>query len=229
MAESKVGVRPSTTTGSVDIITDKHGTKEWPAYKTAFGDADNVTRVDATNPLPIAIIDYNGNNAIEQYSGSLRTIEQEHATIHDGNGYQLSGEIAALANAASAYFLIDPSAPIHWRDYRLFSDDAPIDIEFFENPTTTDNGTTLTPLNRNRLSANTSTAAVYSGPTVTADGSRLYISRIVGTGTGANKTGEVEGLPVEWIIDGGNTYLLKVTNNSGGPVDLIYQFFWYEL
>lgn len=53
MAESKVGVRPSTTTGSVDVIVDAHGSKVWPVYKAAYGDADSVTRVDEDNPLPV--------------------------------------------------------------------------------------------------------------------------------------------------------------------------------
>ena len=211
MPSDNIKVAGSGIPGAVDVATDEISGVHYPIYKLAGG---------ADGEVYLAYVD--------QFSGAVGTIEQEHLQIHKGNGYQLSGEIAALGTTDSAYFLIDPVSPIHWRDYRIFADDAPLDIELFENPTTTVNGTALTPLNRNRLSSNTATAAVYSGPTVTDDGDRLYISRIVGTGTGANTTGEVEGLPVEWIIDGGNTYLLKITNNSGGNVDLIYQFFWYE-
>lgn len=53
MAESSVGIRPSTTTGSVDVLVDEHNGKVVPVYKEAFGDADNITRVDANNRLPV--------------------------------------------------------------------------------------------------------------------------------------------------------------------------------
>lgn len=156
----------------------------------------------------------------------LPVIETEHERIHNGEGFQLS-DAFSLAADAILYFLINPNGGIHWRDYRFIADDAPIDIELFENPTVTDNGTPLVPINRNRYSANTSSANIYSGATVTDDGDRLHITRIVGTGTGANTTGEIEGLPVEWILGGGNTYVLKVTNN-GATAAMLYQFFWYE-
>jgi len=180
-------------------------------------------------PFPVVVKDDAGVPVVESYSGAIRTIETDHAMIHDGKGFQLSGEIISLANGADAYFLIDPTTPIHWRNYKFSADTAPINIRLFENPTTTANGTVLSPLNRNRLSATVSTSAIYSGPTVTADGTELYLTRIVGTGSGANRTGENVGLPLEWIIDGGNTYLLKVSNTSGGVANLTYEFFWYEL
>jgi len=165
----------------------------------------------------------------DPYANAIITIESEHAHIHEGEGFQISGEAAAIGAGASAYFLIDPILPVHWRDYRFIADGAPVDIELFENPTVTDNGTAITSYNRNRLSSHTAQVVVYSGPTVTDDGTRLYITRIVGTGTGANAKGEVEGLPLEWVVDNGNTYLMKLTNNDTSDVSIIYNFFWYEL
>jgi len=54
MSESSVGVRPSTTIGIVNVAVDVHDEKVVPVYKHAFGDVDNLTRVDADNPLPVA-------------------------------------------------------------------------------------------------------------------------------------------------------------------------------
>ena len=65
------------------------------------------------------LVDDEGTNVVEPYSGALRTIETEHALIHSGKGFQLSGTIDALAAGASAYFLIDPVTPIHWRQYKF--------------------------------------------------------------------------------------------------------------
>jgi len=185
--------------------------------------------VTANNPLPIRITDAEGNDVVEQFSDAVKVIDTEHAHIHNGNVYQLSGTITGLASTASAYILIDPTTPIHWRYFKFTADGGPFDIEFFENPTTTADGADQTPINRNRLSANTSASNIYEGPTVTDDGSRLDIATAISTGTGVNAAGELEGVVAEWIIDGDNTYLLKITNNDNGTLDFTYRFFWYEL
>jgi len=202
-----IAVEPSGHSDRVDVATVELSGVHYPQYML----------VDAT-----------GANVVEPYSKALTTIESEHARIHSGKAFQLSDKITGLLSTSSHYFLIDPSVPIHWRDYKFLTDGAPVDIELFENPTVTANGSALTPLNRNRLSTTVSTAAVYTNPTVTADGTRLYIDGIVGSGD-KKSTGSTEGIAGEWIIDGGNTYLLKLTNNDTVTIGYIYQFFWYEL
>ena len=186
--------------------------------------------VTETEPLPVALCDDNGVTVVEPYSGSVRTIEQEHAEIHSGNGYQLSGRLTSLAAGASAYILIDPASPVHWRHYRFTADGGPFDVELYENPTVTTPGAALTPVNRNRISSNTSGAAITvpAAVDVTDDGDLLDITEALTTGTGVRSAGELEGLPAEWIIDGGNTYVLKITNNDNSAIVLAYRFFWYE-
>jgi len=164
---------------------------------------------------------------VDPYSGSLQTIETEHARIHAGDGFQVSGKISTIGTGASEYFLVVPSIVMHWRHFRIVTTEAPIDIVLYENPTVTANGTSLTIQNRNRLSTHTAGATVYGGSTVTADGTAIFTDMI--PTSAKDSGGDVEGLPVEWIINGGNTYALKITNNSGGNIDIIYQFFWYEL
>lgn len=63
MAESanNVGVRPSTTTGSLNIVVDpvtENGVPtHYPKYKQAFGpDGTPPTTVDNENPLPVSVV-----------------------------------------------------------------------------------------------------------------------------------------------------------------------------
>ncbi len=49
-----VGVRPSTTTGSVSVATDEIEEVHYPIYKIAKGGDGEVTLIDADNPLPVA-------------------------------------------------------------------------------------------------------------------------------------------------------------------------------
>lgn len=167
----------------------------------------------------------------DPYSGCLGTIESEHLHIHAGRGFQLSGEIATLAASLSTDMWIKPFSgqAIHFRDYRFSSSGAPVKVTLYENPTIAISGTQLTPINRNRISTKISSAAVFSGASMSALGTFLDVTRIEGTGVGANETGEIEGFPVEWIIDGGNTYLLRISNEDTSSVKITYRMFWYEL
>jgi len=225
-------LKPADDTDKFHILAGKDAPLQFNSLDTnvwvlAMSEESSLI-VSETAPVLTEIVDTNGDSVIEPYSGAVITIESEHARIHQGKGFQLSNKITGLLSTESHYFLIDPSTPIHWRDYKFLTDGAPVDIELFENPTITANGTALTPLNRNRLSATVSTSAVYANPTVTSDGDRLYIDGIVGSGD-KKSTGSTEGIAGEWIIDGGNTYLLKLTNNDTVTINYIYQFFWYEL
>ncbi len=221
-----IDVNPGETSNRQTVATDDIGGIHYPIYKHAYGASDSVTLVDGSNPLPVALVDSAGSSIVEAYSKALKVIETDHAHIHDGNGYEVSGLIPALAASGVSYFYINPSVPIHWRDFSIKSDGGPVLIELFENPTVTADGSSITAYNRNRLSSNTATAAVSSGPTVTADGTRIFVDKIFVAG---NQGGESQGPPVEWIIDGGNTYLLKITNEDTNTTDFVYQFFWYEV
>jgi hypothetical protein len=46
-------VELASASGGANIKTDDDGTAHWQNVKVAFGDTDNHTRVDATNPLPV--------------------------------------------------------------------------------------------------------------------------------------------------------------------------------
>lgn len=174
--------------------------------------------------------DNEGNVLYDTYSKALKTIETEHFRIHAGQGFALSGTITGLAAGASTYLHVDPLTPIHFRYYKFAANGGPFDVGLYENPVVNVQGTAeLTPRNRNRLSSTVSATKIYTGTTFSSDGTRLDLDRAISTGTGAHAASEIEGVAVEWILDGGNTYALKITNNDNGAINLVYRFFWYEL
>lgn len=167
----------------------------------------------------------------DPYTGCIGTMESEHLHIHAGRGFQLSGEITSLAASLSTDFFVLPfsGSGIHFRDYRISSNGAPVKVELYEDPTIAITGTQAAPVNRNRYSSKVSSSGIFHSASASALGTFLDITRIEGTGVGANVTGEVEGFPIEWIMNPANTYLMRVSNENGSAVKLTYRMFWYEL
>jgi len=172
----------------------------------------------------------------DPHSGAIITAEIEHAQIHAGNGYSLSGKVATLANTATMQILARTGAiPVHWRAATMTVSDGDCDIYFYESPTITADGSLETSFNKNRLSTNTSTLDIYSTPTISANGTELEYGYIPdasgggGGGGGRSSGGEAQRVGGEWILAPNTEYLVTVTNNSGGAISLGYTFFWYEL
>jgi len=173
-----------------------------------------------------------GHGPIEQYSGAYRTIEVEHAKIHDGLAYMHNGA-HNIANGVTQYHLLKNPA-FNYPHLRIVTTDvtiAPAVISLYETPTTTADGTTATTFNYNRNSANTSSLLMYENPTVTAVGTLLESVLIPsgGGGGGSSKPGGFGiDLPTEWILKQNTNYLVAITNNSGSTIDAYVHFFWYE-
>lgn len=168
---------------------------------------------------------------LDPYTGAVQTIETEHLHIHAGRGFQCSGAIATIAASSGVDFYITPfsNQAMHLRNYQFSADGAPITLSFYENPTIAITGTQCSPVNRNRISSKVSSAGIFHTASATSLGTFLDSTRIEGTGTGANTTGETEGPAVEWILDSSKKYLIRAINNDSGSVRLNYRMFWYEL
>lgn len=53
-----IGVRPSTTTGSVNVATDDIGGVHYPIYKQAYGSDGEAISVDLATPLPVTTVEH---------------------------------------------------------------------------------------------------------------------------------------------------------------------------
>lgn len=164
------------------------------------------------------------HNVVDDY-GSLKVVSIEHTAVHDGHSFTYAGAADGIVTGASVYFLgRTGDVTAHLLDFFVKSNQAPMTIQFFEAPTVTDPGTAQAPLNRNRQLMTPSTMGVYAGATVSADGTRLILARILGD----QKTVTSENLGGEWLLKKNTDYVFKITNNSNHTANIAAGFNWLE-
>jgi len=208
MADS-IKVEPSTNTRAVPVATEIINGEHYPLYKLVGED------------LVPAYVD--------QYSGAVGSIDQEHLKIHKGQGFTVS-ERLTIANVGGIYeFLaIVPVGTFpHFRSFTVTSDGGPNDVDFYEGATYSATGALVTSHNNNRNSSNTATMLVYDTPTLTDDGVLLEPILIPGTKQAGSFGSEASN---EWILRQDETYLIRITNNTAGvgTSNFTINLFFYE-
>ena len=171
-------------------------------------------------------------DASERITGAIRTIETEHAYIHEGIFYESYNKFTLAAGAKRVVTIKAPVGKyLHYRPTNLVTSADKVTIEFYEGATVTaETGTAVTPSNHNRNSTLTSGVTLLDAPTVTADGTKFAQVYIPGaTGTGGTRTGASAGLSnSEWVLKPNTVYMIRVTNGSSGSNDIQINFEWYE-
>ena len=159
------------------------------------------------------------------------SITTEHQKIHSGNAY-VHSDVHTVGNGATLTHLIKGHATTqcHLRVYTYTVEDTPCTVVLYEAPTTTDDGTEETWYNANRISSNTADTQLFVGPTVTDNGSEIETVYYPPTGFGFLDTG-ARGIDIgnEWVFNASTDYLLQLTNNSGGSINIQTFFFMYEV
>lgn len=90
-------------------------------------------------------------------------------------------------------------------------------IEFIEAPTVTSNGTELDEYNLNRVDQTSSNTTIYKEASFNSDGTILEDQYIPGGTKQFSRGGEVV---KRWIPQTDTSYIIKVTNKSGGSTFL---------
>lgn len=163
----------------------------------------------------------------DRYVHALTAINSTHRVIHDGMGFHATTRKTALAAAASFDILLVSGALRPHLNGVLFSvTGGPCDIKTYEGTTTSADGTSITIFNRNRNSSTTAVATLFHTPTVTDVGTLIHdrLSPSAGKDTG-NLTPT---LGEEWVLALSTKYLVRITNNSGAPIDITMEALWYE-
>ncbi len=158
----------------------------------------------------------------------LRVINTDlvHQRIHEGLFFSLSEIDTSLPNNASLDILIqvDPSSGLHIRFNARAGGDAQGFI--YEGTTFSAAGSVLAPINRNRFSQNVPPATFTRDPTITDLGTELYAELLAG-GSGFLTPGGEASTFEEFVLKGGETYLVRLTNTSGSaqPVNAVFDFY----
>jgi hypothetical protein len=150
------------------------------------------------------------------FQGSIITISPEHHEIHCGDSYEMTHSIDLTNGQIYNVLIIVPNATGTGQAQKLWHFKGEVDteaealIEFFEAPTYSAAGTGLTSVNRNRQLAATYTDSlgITHTPTLTGDGTRIYVKRI---GSGKTSGGSASRSD-EFVLKNNTAYLLRVTN-----------------
>ena len=191
---------------------------------------DNIRTVEKNAIKTQSIVIDVGGDGSEDFltaSRALPTIEQEHNQIHLGQMFSGTHKVTVSDGGGTYKMLaiVDSAQTAHFRGIAVQSDGGPFNVDLYESPTVTDNGTALTAYNNNRNSSTTPTLATYYGSTTSANGNLLEGFLVPGTrGVAGREVSE------EWILKLSTTYLILITNNTSGAgtSDFVITFMWYE-
>ena len=141
------------------------------------------------------------------------------AYLQQGHFYSVSKIFAAVADDGVGELLV--RVPSNTTLYvNIFgASTAQFQGFLFEAPTNSDDGTTQAVIATNRSDGKTSGVLAFHTPTITGTGTAL--GEVVAPGGTKNQSiGSSGGGNVEWVLDGGKDYLVRITNNSGGAADI---------
>lgn len=170
----------------------------------------------------------NNQGFINDYDEALITIEHNHYEVHKGLMFTAFESFSSVADEGTAEILIVCSANTQPHINFLIYADGKNELDLYEQPTVTENGTDVSAVNMNRTSNNINKTNIYHTPTITSDGNLLL--NLIGPGGSTSKTrigGELKTM-TEFVLKEGYTYLLRITNKSGANADINFRTEFYE-
>lgn len=164
----------------------------------------------------------------DDITGGLEIIPTVHHEVHEGETFRFWYVVphgSELANDATIDIVLTTTTRTA---HIVFSAAGGGNAEFqiFRDPAFT-GGTPLTAHNLNDASATVSTVTVVLEPTVTDDGDEIGAGFIPG-GSGGNAQGGAIRDDTEDIWRTNTSYLIRLTNRSGGAQQFGVEGQWYE-
>ena len=169
---------------------------------------------------------FSGSNdkSIDGYTNAIKTVAYAHSEIHSGSHYSVCDYSLGLSTADELEFAI--TTPDSLKEvnmlFKLYaSDGATLDV--YEGASSVVGGTTVTPMNNNRNSANASILTIKYNPTSITDGTKKE-GFLAGAGRGESGIASRED---EIILKTNETYLFRITS-LGNSNSISYCAGWYE-
>lgn len=157
--------------------------------------------------------------------GRLVAISPAHSAVHLGYSYTIAAfETLANTEVGNFLFSVPDIAPLYCHVVIEVGNSVECLYEMFEGTTVSANGSEYSSVNRNRNSTNEALMKVYSGPTVTADGSIILTSKV---GVAKKYGGQVRS-ENEFVLKNNTNYMLRVTNLASGDNIINGLVSWYE-
>jgi hypothetical protein len=159
----------------------------------------------------------------------LLTAEHIGSCIHNGDGYYIEGYLELDDTDEHYVKLVTPNTT-KWAHFRwVITSSGVLTTEFYEGASGgMTGGSSVTPLNADRNSGNTSGLTVTSGVTAPNDTGTTISSVKVGGSSWKTVTGGTSGIETEIILKQNTTYCRKFLSGSDSNV-VSFRAFWIEL
>ena len=194
--------------------------------------------IDNPARVVLAILsDGTTNVEMDSLVKSIPTTDTFHHLGHEGKVFIHSDRHNGIANAANLDYLIripagNASRQVHLRfnfTGKAVTGTLDVDIVLWKNSIVSADGNIEPIVSTNDANVKTTGVEIYEGPTITNLGSHKAHAMLVGEKKSASS--KEQQVP-EWILapDGENErlYIFRLTNNSGGPVDVVNALFFYD-
>ncbi len=206
------------TTGSVTNTTHR-----------AEVTTDNKLAVFATgsNSTPV-VVDISG---VSTFDEGLVTIGFDYYRVHQGLEYQTGSYRIGIPLDGSGGMLINTGSTDLHAIFTAMTDGDAI-LEFFENVTVSNSGTSLPIYNRHRNCGSILNSTIWDDPTVTTSGAMIHSAFFLG-GSGADTKFVSEVVNItpagqDIILNTGSSYWIKITNKCGRDMNLEYNYLLHE-
>ena len=209
------------------------------AFKKVMAHDGTGNALESTNGATHSIItDPNGTFLeLDQIVKSIPITETFHHLGHEGMVFIHSDRHSGIANGANLDYMIrvpagNANRQVHFRfnfTGKANTGTLDVDIVLWKNIVVSADGSVETVVSTNSANVKTTGVLIFEGPTVTDIGDHQTHVMMVGEKKSA---GNKEQSVPEWILapDGASerNYLIRLTNNSGGTVDIVNSLFFYD-
>lgn len=168
---------------------------------------------------------------IDPATSSLQVVDYDHHEIHSGSHFEIVGNVNLSVNNVLDIQITTPNTDKWAHLSTVLSVESETNIYIYENVTINTAGTSVTPLNNNRNSVNTSglTFATITNTSVAnanADTAVAGATQLANLIIGAGKDAGSDSRGREIILKQNEDYSIRFIANSAGYVN--YNLQWYE-
>lgn len=216
----------------VILSTDTKPSGAYPGQKLIESDTGLVYEWDGSSWCSRM-----GGVEIDSLVKSIPTTGTFHHLGHEGMVFIYSERLNAIGDATNLDILIRvPAGNINRQVHLRFETHSKAntgtldaDVILYEGITVSADGTQKTIASNNDAVVKSTGMLMFSGPTVTDLGNFKARGAMFGE---KKSTGTQDMAVPEWVLAPNGTnardYLLRVTNNSGGTIDLIHNIFFFD-